>query len=249
MLRNVIAPELMELLDTGSPGDIDFYCQYARQHGGPVLVLMCGIGRVAISIAKQGLPVIGIDSDAAMIEQAKRKAAEANAGRIMFARADTTHFVSDCKHPLVIIPAGAFCRLLTQEEQRLALGSVYRSLGMGGRLVLDLPLVHPGQPGSEQPALRRLGRSGEAAAVIQRVRKYDPVRQLIVDVIACEWLDEAGVLTVKQYAQLVERYCTPSELELLLAVSGFTPTFYGTFDRHPFASGSARMIIEAEKVT
>ncbi len=249
MLRSEITPDLLELLDTGSPGDIDFYCQYARQRGGPVLVLLCGIGRFAISMAKQGIPVIGIDSDQAMIDQAKRKAAEANAGRVMFVRMDPTNFVSDSKHPLVIIPGGALARLLTLEEQRQALESVYRSLALGGRLVLDLPVWNPGQLPSDQPVIRRLGPAGATAAVIQRFRKFDAVRQLVHDMISCEWLDDSGKLETKQYGQLNERFSTPAEVQLLLAVSGFNPTFYGSFDRHPFVPGAARMVIEAEKVT
>lgn len=249
MQRNVITPEMAELLDPGSPGDVDFYCQYARVRGGPVLVLLCGIGRIAISIAKQGVPVIAVDTDSTMIDQAKRKAAEANAGRILFARADVTHFVSDSKHPLVIIPAGAFGRLLTLDEQRLALDAVYGALGIGGRLLFDLPVLHPGQQVPDQPVMRRLGPSGDRAAVLQRVRRYDPVRQLAHDMISCEWVDESGTMTGKQYGQLTERFSTPAEIELLLAVSGFSPTFFGTFDRHPFVPGSTRMIVEAEKVT
>lgn len=249
MQRNVITPDLLELLDTGSPGDVDFYCQYARQRGGPVLVLLCGLGRVAIPIAKQGVPVIAIDGDASIIEAAKRKAVEAGAARIMFARSNPAHFVSDSKHPLVIIPNGAFQRLLTLDEQRRALAAVCNAMTLGGRLLLDLPILHLAAIPSEQPVVRQLGPGSQGAAVIQRFRRYDSARQLMQETISCEWLDEAGNLVGKQYGHITERYCTPSELELLLEVCGFKPSFYGSFDRHPFAPGSARLVVEAERVT
>lgn len=246
MLRNESAPDLLELLDTGSPGDIDFYCQYARHRGGPVLVLMCGTGRVAIPIARQGVPVIGIDPDATCIDQAKRKAQQVGAARVMFARADTTNFVSDSKHPLVLIPAGGLQRLLTLEEQRQTLASVRAALALGGRLVLDVPLFNPGAVPPDQPALRRPAGT-DRTAVLQRHRRFDPARQLLQEMVSCEWLDANGNVELKQYTQVVERYSTPSEVELLLEVSGFDSAFYGGFDRHPLVPGSARMVVEAER--
>lgn len=247
MLHKAIAPDLLDLLDTGGSGDSDFYCQYARHRGGPVLVLMSGTGRIAISIAKQGVPVIGVDPDPALVEHAKKKAQQAGASRVLFARADATHFISDSKHPLVIIPAGGLLRLLTLEEQRSALSSVRGALAIGGRLLLDLPLLQPGVLAPEQPTLRRLGGGEERMAVLQRVRRYDSARQLTQDLISCEWVGSDGMVEGKEYASLSERYLTPGELELLLEVTGFEAAFFGGFDRHPLMPGAARIVVEAER--
>jgi len=244
MLRNAITPELFELIDTGSPGDIDFYSQYARHRGGPVLVLLCGTGRVAVPIARQGVPVIGVDSDPAIIDLAKRKAQSAAAARVMFATADPTDFVSDSRHPLVIIPSGALGRLLTLVEQRNALLAVRSALALGGRLVLDMPLALPGVLDTPAP---QLVTTTEGTVVISRQRHYDPARQLIQETVGCEWLDEAGLVTRKEYGRVTERYSTPGELELLLEMCGFAPTFFGSFDRHPLMPGAQRAIVEAER--
>jgi len=245
MLRNTITPELFELIDTGSPGDIDFYNQYARHRGGPVLILLCGVGRVAVPIARQGVPVIGVDADHAMIELAKRKARDTGATRVMFAAADPTDFVSDSRHPLVFIPAGALSRLLTLEEQRNALLAVRNALALGGRLVLDMPLALPGL--MEHPA-SKLVTTSETTAVITRQRQYDPARQLMEETVGCEWLGVDRSVTRKEYGRMTKRYSTPGELELLLEMCGFAPVFFGSFDRHPLLPGAQRVIIEADRI-
>jgi len=244
MLRTAITPELFELSETGSPGDIDFYSQYARHRGGPVLVLLCGTGRIAIPIARQGVPVIGVESDSAMIDLAKRKAQSMGATRVMFATADPTDFVSDSRHPLVLIPAGALSRLLTLEEQRNALLAVRSALALGGRLVLDMPLA---LSGLSETLNSQLFTSTEGTAMISRQRQYDPARQLIQETIGCEWLGADGVVARKEYGRLTHRYSTPGELELLLEMCGFTPAFFGTYDRHPLMPGAQRVIVEAER--
>lgn len=245
MLRNAIAPDLFDLLETGSAGDIDFYCQYARHCGGPVLVLLCGSGRVAIPIARQGVPVIGLDGDAGLIDLAKRKSAQAGAGRAMFVRGDPTHFVSDSKHPLVIIPTGGLQRLLTLEEQRRCLMAVRSALQIGGKLVLDLPMLEPAAAAAEQPVVRRQG--AEGTAVIHRTRWYDAARQVVEELIRCDWLDQEGKVTGAQYASTSLRYATAGEVLLLLEACGFSATAYGGFDRRELMPGAARLLVEAER--
>jgi ubiquinone/menaquinone biosynthesis C-methylase UbiE len=58
--------------------DVAFYVSLALQADGPLVELAIGNGRVAIPIAQAtGRRVIGIDSSAAMLDQACRRAAEA----------------------------------------------------------------------------------------------------------------------------------------------------------------------------
>ena len=58
--------------------DVAFYVALARQADGPLVELAIGNGRVAIPIAQAtGRRVIGLDSSPAMLDQARRRAAEA----------------------------------------------------------------------------------------------------------------------------------------------------------------------------
>lgn len=244
MLRNGIAPDLLEILDTGSPGDIDFYSQYARHSGGPVLVLLSGTGRVAIPIARQGIPVIGLDGDPGAVDLAKRKATQAGITRAMFLKGDAAHFVSESKHPIVIIPGGGLQQLLTLEDQRSCLQSVRTAMQLGAKLVLDLPLLEPGTMSEAEPIYKK---QGDLTALVRQRRRYDSARQVSEDLIECHWLDHEGTVTKSQYATVHLRYVTPGEIVLLLEACGFTPVCYGGFDRRPLLPGSTRLVIEAER--
>src|SRR5829696_2167253 len=48
--------------------DLDFYVEEAKAAGGRVVELACGTGRVAVPVAKAGVPVIGVDGSAAMLD-------------------------------------------------------------------------------------------------------------------------------------------------------------------------------------
>lgn len=247
MQRNAIAPDLQELLDMGSPGDIDFYSQYARLSNGPVLVLLCGIGKVAIPIARQGIPVIGLDPDIATVDHAKRKAQQMSVARVMFIRGDPANFVSDSKHPLVIIPDGGLQQLLTLEEQRGCLTAVRNAMQVGGRLVFDVPLLEPGAVEVDTPVVRRCGQAGEKMAVLRSHRSYDGARQIAEELITCDWLDEQGQVERRQYASRSSRFATAGEYQLMLELCGFTAECYGGFDRQPLLPGATRLVVEAER--
>ncbi|MGE5672833.1 MAG: class I SAM-dependent methyltransferase [Mycobacterium leprae] len=247
MLRNSIAPDLLELLDPGTQEETDLYCQYARHSGGPVLVLLCGTGRIPLAIARQGVPVVGLDPDPALVETCKRKASQANLNRAMFVRGDPCRFVSDSKHPLVLIPGGGFQQMLTLEEQRQSLLAIRQAMAIGGLLVLDLPVALPGVESMSEPLLRRMGPAGERTAVIHRSGRYDPVRQTREELVACHWLDQEGNVSKTQYSTLTLRYSTPAEVLLLLENCGFTAALYGGYDRQEFLPGATRLIVEAQR--
>ena len=51
-----------------------FYVEEARRSGGPVVELGVGTGRIAVPIACDGIPVIGVDSSRGMLEVARERA-------------------------------------------------------------------------------------------------------------------------------------------------------------------------------
>lgn len=244
MVRNAVAPELLELLDAGSPGEVDFYSQYARHSGGPVLVLMCGTGRVALSIARHSVPVMALSHDAATIDLARRKASQAGVTNVMFVQGDPTHFVSESKHPLVIIPGGGLTQLLTLQEQKACLLAARATMQPGSKLVFDLPLLQPPAPLAAEPVMRKLG---DRVALLRRQFRYDGARQLVEELVECHWLTPEGTETGSQYGQLQSRYVTPGEITLLLEACGMTVTMYGGFDREALLPGATRIVIETER--
>lgn len=246
-----VSPDLIDLLESGTPGDLDFFTRSARQSGGPVLLLLCGTGRVAAPLMRSGISVVGLDPEEAMIRLARRKLAQAGVNGALLAQGDPTRFVSDSKFSLVMIVDGGLQRLLTAEEQRACLDAARGAMRIGGKLLIDLPLFPataplPGEaPGA--PLLRRFGASGERAALISRKSVHDPARQISEQLIRCDWLDAEGRVTEAEAGALRLRPLTPGEALLMLEVCGFAATAYGGYDRQPLGPESSRLVLEAER--
>ena len=85
---------------------VPFYQKQAMKYGGPVLELACGTGRIAIPIAKKGIPIIGLDFSVKMLEQAKRNSKENNI-EIEWIEADMTNFSLNRKFSVIIMAAAA----------------------------------------------------------------------------------------------------------------------------------------------
>ncbi len=119
--------------------DIGFYVAEARKAQGTVVELGVGTGRIAVPIAAAGVPVIGVDSSAGMLEVCRRRAEEAGVDRLLDLR------IGDLRDPpvteqvrLVTSPFRALLHLETDAERRRALASAHRLLLPGGRLVFDV---------------------------------------------------------------------------------------------------------------
>ena len=68
---------------TGVKGDVEFHVTMARESEGFVMEMGCGTGRLLIPIAREGIDIIGVDRESAMLDIAEQKIARApsTAGR------------------------------------------------------------------------------------------------------------------------------------------------------------------------
>src|SRR5580692_11809206 len=57
------------------PKDLPFYQRQIAAHGGPVLELACGTGRLTVPLAAAGVDITGIDRSPSMLEAARDRAA------------------------------------------------------------------------------------------------------------------------------------------------------------------------------
>src|SRR5262245_18643162 len=55
--------------------DVPFWTRVASEANGRVLELGCGTGRVTLPIARAGIPIVGVDRSAPMLQRAVRRAA------------------------------------------------------------------------------------------------------------------------------------------------------------------------------
>lgn len=220
---------LYDRWNTSVVEDIDFYTEEARLSGGPVLELGVGTGRIAVPIARAGVPVIGVDSSAPMLDLCRERAREAGVAELVDLRlGDLREPPVAEKVPLAISPFRAFLHLLSNEERLLTLTRIRDLLKPDSRFVFDVF-----SPSSQDIAATH-GRWIEREPEIFERADWDAAeRRLTLRVRA------PGGETSMDLAWLSQ-----PEWNELLEQSGFSvEACYGWFDRSPYDGGADMVFI------
>lgn len=235
------------------PNEIDFYRAMAievKEVGGSILEVGCGTGRVALRLAREGVPIVGLDLSPAMLAMARQKSQGLT--NIRWIEGDMQAFELGERFDLILMPGHSFQFMLTPADQAACLACLRRHLASGGKLVVHLDHQHldwlgdliQGQgTGFELVGEYRLGPAGSS------VRKwnswtYEPSTQTASVVTAWEIIGEDGGVrerqeTVKKLLHCVFRF----EMDHLLARAGFeVEALYGDFFRQELADTSLDMI-------
>jgi SAM-dependent methyltransferase len=203
--------------------DVDFYVEEAVASGGPVVELGVGTGRIAVPVAAAGVPVIGVDSSAAMLQVcAERAAAAGVAERLDLRLGDLRDPPVLERVPLVTCPFRAYLHLRTDEERRAALRRAYDLLLPGGRLVFDVFA-----PGADDVADTH-GRWLEREPGIFERADWDTAERTLT----------LSVRDDERSSTMTLAWLDPPEWHALLEAAGFDVlACYGWFDRRPYAGG------------
>ncbi len=212
-------------------GDTRFYCDCARRFGGDVLELGVGTGRVAIALAEAGYSVTGLDLSPAMLERARQKVAglpPSIAERLVFVQGDMSDFDLGRTFPLILVPFRAFQHLVEPAAQRRALTCMRRHLAPGGHLVIDLfdPRLEFCLPEAPPLEAAREVLDPSTGHRIRRTiiaRDNDPGRQLIVERLRLEAIDDAGRIVATEETSWALRWSLRQEMAWLLELCGFEP--------------------------
>ena len=182
-----------------------------------------GTGRIAIPVALAGVPVIGVDSSAGMLDVCRRRAQAAGVEHLLDLR------LGDLRDPpvaervrLVISPFRALLHLETDAERRQALASVHRLLEPRGRFVFDV--FAPSAEDVEETHDRWLERE---PGIWERARWDLENRVLTLDVRSRE-----------SKASMRLAWLPADRWRALLEEAGFEiVACYGWFDLRPYAGG------------
>ena len=232
--------------------DIAFYTALATEHGGPVLELGCGTGRVLLPTARAGVEITGLDLSDGMLAVCRSKLAEEAPDvqdRVRLTRGDMRSFDLGRRFSLVTIPFRPFQHLLTVEDQMDCLACAHRHLEPGGVLALDVfnpslqRLVDPKyleESDADLPFVLPDGRS-----VVRRDRNASV--DLTHQAIHVEFIYNVTHPDGRQ-ERLVDafpmRYFFRYEGEHLLVRSGYrVEAVYGDFDRSPVGAEAAGELV------
>jgi len=115
---------------------IPFYVKQVKKYGSPVLELACGTGRITIPIAKERIPIVGLDFSAKMLTQARKNSDQDNL-EIEWIEADMTNFSLSRKFSVIIMPGAAMNWVLKNSEIENCLSCVKKHLMSGGRFIFN----------------------------------------------------------------------------------------------------------------
>ena len=197
--------------------------------GGRALELGIGTGRIALQLARRGVPVSGIDLSQAMVARLRAKPGGAQIdvtiGDFAAARAEGTF-------TLAYLVFNTIMNLLTQEAQVACLRNVAAHLAPGGCFVIE---VHV-------PQLRRLppGQSVVPYYVSQTRWAFD-VYDTATQAMSSNYIEVEGGRGEHTYFPF--RYVWPAELDLMAQLAGMRlRERWGGWRREPFTSESEQHV-------
>ncbi|MDT0347679.1 class I SAM-dependent methyltransferase [Streptomyces litchfieldiae] len=200
--------------------------------GTEVLDLGCGPGTFTLPLARRGATVTGVDLSQALLDRARREAAEASVD-VRLVRADMREFVEPDRFDLAISMYTSF-GLFTEHGQNMrVLHNALASLAPGGRLLIDLFCKEV------------LARDGGEAKIFDVEGGTLTVRGTVLE----DWTrfrdDFVLVRGNRARTAFVEHTLYSAvELKALLGEAGFVDVVcYGGFGGEPFDNHARRLIV------
>lgn len=247
-----------DVIHEGIPGDVGYYVERAVRHGGRVLELGIGTGRIGISMALAGVHVTGVDNSRSMLALCREKASLVAPlpGSLYLVQADMAALALNTLYPCIFLPYRTFMHLLDPERQRQCLRACHRYLASDGLLVMDVWAARPAvlariaRASAGKPRL--VGRYRVDDARITVVHRHcsalDEARQWIIERHLIEERDQMGKVMHQSELAMTRAYFTPAQLLALAGESGFEVVeCHGTFDGTAFTARSDDMILSLRK--
>lgn len=215
------------------PGECDLveaaFARYRDQPVRRILDLGCGTGSHAILFAERGYDVTGVDLSPTMLDQARRKAAEAGV-EAEWIVGDARTVETGSTFDAVLLMFAVFSYQLTTADARETLATARRHLPTGGTLVFDVwygPGVLMSPPGSRERVVQT------PDGPVRRLADADLDARTHSSRVTYRLLRGDDLLATEVHAV---RFFFPLELELLLELEGFrldAINEFGDLDREP----------------
>jgi len=233
----------------GSKNDQEFYKGLALQSGKKALELGVGTARVALSLARAGVTVVGIDNSVHMLRVAKEKLtkeSESVRRRLILKKGDMRNFELSRSFPFIYIPASTFDHNLTVEDRKKTLNCICKHLKKNGTFAFDLEQAAPDKPEKSWWIDRKETEDGKMVVRSIFTRKNTLRHTLSLDLF----------YDVYKNGKLLERYheygevatISNDEIVGLLEETGFkVVSIYGDFDKSEYQKGSPKIVLVTKR--
>ena len=118
--------------------DLPFWQILTRQHGGPILELGCGTGRVLLPLSKSGHTIFGIDNSADMLQFLNQQIPSELQPNIYLINGDMTNFNIETQFQLIISPCNTYSTIAADLRPTM-LTRIYQHLAPGGVFGVSIP--------------------------------------------------------------------------------------------------------------
>lgn len=245
-------PEFVRLYDVENQGlwDFDFYRELVHQQGSRrVLDIGCGTGVLAVSLARDGLHVTGVDPALAMIAAARRRAREISAENQVVLIRGTAAQVEASAFDAAIMMGHVAQYFLTRAQWDGALREAYRALQPGGFLAFESRnphgLDHDAWDEESTRETQEHPEGGEFTSWLEVVRiEHDDADGPLITARGHNILPDGRHVTADEPL----RYRPLSVLRDSLRQAGFTvEKMWGDWDRSPVEADSPELIVLARK--
>jgi SAM-dependent methyltransferase len=198
--------------------DVAFYADLCARHGGRVLELGCGNGRIMLQLLQRGIDAVGVDASAGMLAELRRKAA-ARELRAPVARMDVTRLALRPGFGVILCPYSLITYIIEDADLARLMASARRLLDPGGVFVVDafVPKAVVAQQEFQADYRRPFGAFTLARS--KRIRPAGPGRNRIERRYRVLGADDEVVEQV-DVAETI-RPVAPDALRALLAAAGF----------------------------
>lgn len=230
--------------------DTGFFVALAKQHGGPVLEVGCGTGRIIKHIAATGIDIDGLDCSAERLRIARGTLPAGNTVTLFCQ--DMRAFKLPGAYRLAMLPYRVIQELATATEKIQCLSRVREHLQTGGLVLIDnynpsIPMLAR-DPAESARIMEKTGPGGEFIRRTDRVVSRDYLSQtqqleVVYDIRHADGRTEHHVIPYET------SYMFRFELEHLLARCGFAVReVWGGFNFEPFGpDASDELIVLAER--
>jgi ubiquinone/menaquinone biosynthesis C-methylase UbiE len=228
--------------------DIRFWQRLAAAQEGPVLELGCGTGRVALPVARAGVPLVGIDRSAAMLERARLRLRRARLlPQVSLVRGDirSLPFRRRPGFALVMAPYGILQSLTREADLKATLASVARVLRRGGLLGIDLvPDLPRWSEYERKPSLSGRSRHGHLR-LVESVRQD---RKKGLTIFDQEYSERRGRTEQVHRFSLTFRTLSVPQMRRRLVAAGFeVEAVLGDYEGGPWGPRADVWVILARK--
>ena len=226
-------PQLYDAAHAWKTNDIEFITNCALEHGGPILEMASGTGRLAVPLIKKGFNYTGVELSEPFVEFTKKKLTSIKSVHNIV-QGDMKNIDLKKKYRFIFIGFNSICHLLTNKDLSKFFNCVYAHLLDGGLFLIDTFVPNPiflYRPNLKTHVMEFDLPNGEQC-IVNEVNQYDPDTQIN----QIKWFFESS--KVDQF--LFDMHMIyPDTMDRLLSESGFKIyNKFGDYDKSPFSSES-----------